>query len=723
MKQILAIFISLILSIPIHAQSAETVYNTEKGYMFPTKGSYRMLVVYVNIIYDVTPALAPNIVNNWGWTANSEEGINVNPPIQFFKDVFDTDDTLLPHEGFFTRLMSECSFDSLVMLGDFTSVSIKQSSIQPNGAGFGYLTLMNRVLGFINSSGGLQAVYGHNAIEDYDNAAYNSLNNVVRAGNNKLDYVVFLVLNPTKTHGGLDSGSGVTSAHTLTTRIKLSNGEFPIENWMLSAIGHRHIKHESGNFVHEFAHNLLGGNPFHTSGGNHLANEGMNTFIYIQKGYGLFGNILRTCNAYERWRLNWQHPANFPHRIAANGINSDLLSTFTGTQTYYLRDFVTYGDAIRIKLPYKGSEDASNQYIWLENHQLGKNNKLDGLSWHFFPNLTCTPLGNPGIYSYIQVGKDILESDDFDVVFPSNETDNLRMINAEGNYNMQYVGLTLDCMNWGNRPTFEYLTPNPISGKNDQTEAIMPPANGDFQFFSDFTHLDANKIKDGVLYNQIISSGDNFDGFESGSVMDISSNPTPINAATYYAYYQEPDSYVKADNHRDTRKKYLTGLSIAMNYAYSLPNAGDVFKVDIRWDDYDVKQDVNWAGDIVLKENLNLLANKTIYLEQNLTVYQIDRDPVSGIFAPPTKFTCESGSVFTMNPNSKVIVKEQSSLIMLNGSSLTIQDGAEIVVKAGSTFIVKQGANLTIQGSGKLSIEPGAHLCTESGANIQRISE
>ena len=699
-----------------------STYNSERGVYFPTKGTYRMLVVFVNIIYDVNPSLAPNVVNNWGWNVNNQEGINILPPIQYFDDVFDTNNTL-PRKGFFTRFMSECSFDSLVILGDFTSVEIKESRILST-TGSGEYRFMNSVIKYINNNGGLNARYGHNNIGDYDNATYNSTNDVVRASNSALDYVAFIVQNPIETVAGVSIGSGSTLVGGLSYNLKLSDGDFPIENWQVLSIGHLHIKHEGDGFIHEFAHSLLGNNSFHTSGGNHLKTTDINTFIYKQYGYGLFNNALRSCNAYERWRLGWQHPSNGSNKIAANGSNSDI-SKFTGTQTYYLRDFVTYGDAIRIQLPYKDNPASSFQYIWLENHQMGRNGKLDGLNYYFFPGKDCMPLGNPGIYSYIQVGKDVLESTTPGLVYPSDETDNLRMINAEGNYNMLYIGKNRDCVNWGDRPTFEYLTPNPLSGGNDQTEAIIT-TNQTLQKFSDYTYV-GNKIKNKVLYNQMVWLGDNLDGFESGSVMDISSNPTPINAYTHYAKYHLEWStdntlvnvYKKTDDSRDTRKKYLTGLSIKMNYAYTLGDGTEVFKVDICWDDYDVKQDVNWAGDIVLKEQLNLLAEKIIYLEQNLTACQMDRDLVSGFFAPPTKFTCETGSVFTMNPNSKTILKDKSSFILSTGSTLTIQDEAQVIVEPGATFVIKQDANLIIQGNGQLIIEEGAFLDVEEGAEIQ----
>jgi hypothetical protein len=700
------------------AVSDSSPFNSQNGYTFPTKGTYRILTVFVNIIYDVTPQADPGHVNNWGWNVLGQEGINLLPPTQYFNDIFDVN-AINPRQGYFTRFFSECSFDSLLLIGDFTSVEIKQSRIKANGGRFSHEDLIYAVIDYINSTGGLQTIYGHNSISDYDNATSLTGKNIPNQANNMIDYIAFPVLNPTSTYGGFDAVSGYTTSY-LTKAIKLSDGElYFVENWTAFGVGHISLKHEPDILVHEFSHSLLGDNSFHTSGGNHLKVYNINTFMGKQKGYGLFHSAFRSCNAYERWRLGWQSSSNTAYDIASNGVSSDIDTIFTGTRTYYLRDFVTYGDAVRIKLPYKDSDDASNQYIWLENHQVGNNGKLDGLSYHFYPGVSCIPMGNPGIYAYYQVGKDVLEHAEKNIVFPGNETDNLRMINAEGNYNMEFTGNNLDCRGWGDRATFSYLTENPISGMNDQTEGFNT-ADSTIQLFSDFKDVNS-KIKDGILYNQSALEGDNWDGFGNGSIMDISSNLTPINAITYYAqYFKSGNSsiYRKEDNYRDTRKKYLTGLSIAMNHAYNT-STGAVFKVDIRWDDYDVKRNVNWTGDIVLKEQLNLLNEKVITLEQNLTPNQINIDSVSGFFAPPTKFTCESGSEMTMSPKSQMIITDKSSFILENGSKLVVQDDAEIIVKSGSTFMVKQGAVLEVKGRGKITIEQGSYICVQSASSVE----
>lgn len=108
---------------------------------------------------------------------------------------------------------------------------------------------------------------------------------------------------------------------------------------------------------HEYAHGLLGHNNFHTAGGGKQTDY----FIPFTGGWsllGLSGSSLQCCNAWDRYRLGWK-PVGCSFDIAAhnsnntNYINGDLNTmNISDTGVYYLRDFIQYGDAIRIKLPY-----------------------------------------------------------------------------------------------------------------------------------------------------------------------------------------------------------------------------------------------------------------------------------------------------------------------------------------------------------------------------------
>ncbi len=192
--------------------------------------------------------------------------------------------------------------------------------------------------------------------------------------------------------------------------------------------------------------------------------------------------------------------------------------------------------------------------------------------------------------------------------------------------------------------------------------------------------------------------------------MDISSNPSAINTTTYYSTRDVNDALPLmkvVQTNRNNRKLYLTGLSIKMIDTDSANTGMKAYTVKVRWDDYDVKQNVNWTGDIVLKEQLNLLQGKTLILEQNKTANQIDKDPVSNYFAKTTFLTCESNSTFNMAANSAVSLKDKSSFIMNANCTLTIQDGAMITVETGSTLQIKAGANLNVIGTGKIVVKSG----------------
>ena len=443
-------------------------------------------------------------------------------------------------------------------------------------------------------------------------------------------------------------------------------------------------------------------------------------------GYGgLFNGGLRSCNGYERWRLGW-YPVNNNYQIECDGQNGEISTQFSGERIYNLRDFVTTGDAIRIKLPYKDTESSSEQYIWLENHQCGKNNKLDNYS---FIDENCRNFNQPGIFCYYQVGKDILESTSSNLVFPCDEKDNLRQISAEGNYNVSQIGMYNDCLSWAGpngRPRFEYVSENPFMGINDLTEVYKGDLSySQLQHLYNYNYM-GSKLKNGTIYDNFPWCVDNLDPFIptfDGVILDISSNPSTVNTTTFHSVQYRCSgcssvSFYASNSHKDTKKIYLTGLSIKM--IDTVPNSSDIksYVVKVRWDDYDVKQNVYWSGDIVLKEQLNLLPNKKITFEQNKTPCQIDKDSVSGYFAPTTFFTCEAGSIANMLNGSSIQLKDKSSLILLTNSTLNMQDMSNLIVESGSTLQIKSGSNLNISGNGKIVIKSGGYICVESGANI-----
>lgn len=699
---------------------ATGTYKSSNGDDFPTKGQFRVLTVFVNIIYDQTPLKDPNQNSTSNtWRPNTTSSINSHAP-SYLLDLFDTEIKPTGYKGIITRFYAEASFNQFILLSDYIIINIKQSQITPNnpGSSFTRSELMNKVIAYINNNGGFRTYYGHNNISEYDKFT-RSGRGLVKSmiPDKKIDLINFLLRNSTVEHGGVKQGSGYSGV-TPTTQMICEGISYGYGAGTYQCIGDKDISDRRNILFHEIAHLLLGGNEAHTSGSVTNNDNYHNTFIGKQYGYGLFSGFL-SINAYERWRLGWHYESNPIYPISVNSINSDINSKFNGIKEFTLRDFVTYGDAIRIKLPYKDNDVSSNQYIWIVNHQMRKNGKLD---FHH-PENTCIDADQAGIYTFYQIGKDILEGTSSTSVFPTNEKDNLRMISAEGNYNVEYLTQIDDCMGWAGpegRPFIKYISPNPLQGISDQNEVICFPTNSErtsLVYPDDFKYMGAKMI-DNVTYNNLPYGGDKYDAFVPKPVytLDISSNPAPVNTTTYYSIR---NSNMQAINtQRNTRKIYLTGLCIKMTDT-NVNNTGmKAYQIQIRWDDYDIKQDVNWSGDIVLKEKLNLLSEKILYLEQNKTPYQMERDPVSNYCAPPTKFTCENNSTINLHQSSKVILKEKSSFILTGGSNLTLEDDAELIIESGSTLIIKSGANIKLNGSGKITVQSGGYICVEVGASI-----
>jgi hypothetical protein len=139
----------------------------------------------------------------------------------------------------------------------------------------------------------------------------------------------------------------------------------------------RSTKFGEGIIIHEFSHALFGGNDFHCAGGQHSGGQ-ENYFGPLQGGWSCMGDVnsaFRTCNAWDRDRLNWlptgrtaSTPGN--HQIYCHNstntadIDADLDKLKNSdTQTFWLRDFITSVDAIRVKLPYIDVPNEFEQWL------------------------------------------------------------------------------------------------------------------------------------------------------------------------------------------------------------------------------------------------------------------------------------------------------------------------------------------------------------------------
>jgi hypothetical protein len=655
-----------------------------------------VLNIFINVIYDENPQYNSYYPNNENWLEATQEGVNNEAIPDYLLDLLDTVYNPNSTHGYMTRLYGESSFDSLQIIGDYVVVNVNESRVINTYGNFSKFNIGKAAIDVINING-LQTIYGHNSMEDYK-----------YGNNNKIYFTQFFIRNINKEYGGLDCGQGYGGSCMNNKMIRIGNDSIPISHLgTFQCVGVNNFANNPTSIVsHEFSHNLFGGNEFHTSGGNHRGSFELMPFFSVQGGYGLmgaYGSSLVSCNGYERWRLNWKHPST-PYLIGARDSlnltnqNSDI-SQSDGVVTFILRDFVTTGDAIRIKLPYKDSEHASNQYIWLENHQVGKNSKVD--FYQYSNTHSCRPQGLAGIYAYYQVGRDIRSGNGANFN-QTNERDNLKVIPAEGYWDYITIqdNYTHECVGSG---SFEYsnvrYSENPFCGTHDQEDQFFPPSTDNTLKFNHIKEMWRKEIGESVN-DSLPRLGDNLDAFHSYSKINMGTNPSTCNTKTFYNALMKDNTLYLGDANRNNQTTYLTGLSIEM-----IPLPDSTYRVNIRWDDYTVKNDAIWTGNICLKEFLYLNSGKTIHLKQNKTVALPHRNPETGYFANFTHFKCDSNSVFVLNNNSELKIDEKSIFEIDTLATFIVSDSSLLHITGGSSLSLKKGGDFKIYGTGTVIID------------------
>ena len=492
MKKITATIFLVLL----HLITISQTINSYNNHIFTNR--FRVINLFINIIYDVNPALNPCANDTVYWGNAYHEGINNEAIPTYLLHLMDTG-YVASDTGLITRLYRESSYDSVWIVGDFIVVNVKESSVlaQNNANMFNKTSIVSAAIEIINNYG-FSTIFGHNNLEEYiefnDNQSIGPGGGVdTNTANRNFLYTQIIIRNITQQYGEVGIGSGISSNRLLPLVNKyISYNNYYINfngKGTLQCVGGGDIsQNPTGIVVHEISHSLFGHNNFHTSGGNHRGGtSSLMPFITLQNGYGLMGaanSALVCCNGYERWRMHWKHPDAVDYISAMDSTHqTSIISDIQkgdGNKTFLLRDFITYGDAVRIKLPYKDREDCSNQYIWLENHQVGSNGKLDFLQ--YANTHSCRPDSVAGIYAYYQIGRDVL-SGDLKIVRYANERDNLKFIPAEGYFNYQKQDVdtyNLRCVSWDNHYyNFIRQDANPFNGYQDMETQFHPQDNDD----------------------------------------------------------------------------------------------------------------------------------------------------------------------------------------------------------------------------------------------------
>jgi hypothetical protein len=455
-------------------------------------------------------------------------------------------------------------------------------------------------------------------------------------------------------------------------------------------------------FLHEVAHSIFDCPHYADANGivgNYFYNQ-MGGWGMMNLGSGPFG----CANGWERWYLGWIE-------LTASGVNSDVKSSadLPTNGEFTLRDFVTTGDVVRIKIP---NGTGTDQYLWLENHQ-GKS-IYDDRNWGSGNNCieNALPPSARGLVGYVEH----IAGERNKIYVVSSGANGITPIHSKGNYDYSFSGpAQISCLLWEN-PIYNIIegTANPVAGQNriegirldysnDNSITLNTDYNGQGQVRNE-THWVAKR--NGNMTYDFMGSDINF---QVGQKLGMSTNPALINNPAYDMYNNQMSSY------------YLNGISVTV---YSQATNGDL-KVRIAYNDININSNLRWTGNIVLPDitsnanpDLNLASNCFLTINKSGTSNRHTKTSIFGDFINPTTFVCAQNSYFKMQNNSKTIVDNFSTLTLESGSTLEINDGAQLIVENGSKLEVKSGATLLIKGSGEIIVKCLGTLCANSGAML-----
>ncbi len=483
------------------------------------------------------------------------------------------------------------------------------------------------------------------------------------------------------------------------------------------------ITTKEGLFTHELAHELY--SCPHQSGVNGVVGRHWN---FPSTGYGMITHNVRlnlTANGWDRWMLGW-----IDLTTGASQQNTDLQSEadLTNGGVYTLRDFVRTGDVIRVKIPH------SNQHLWIENHQ--SINQFDFKPWGgapVSPSGEKIPEASKGIYMY----KESIQGDRNNVstslVFNINSVNGIKMLNANGNFDYEHSEFAIQDPNlYWNNPIFNFkrANENPIDGASnydsyvDDYPSLLTSGtpNGSITYSGNF-NTGSNEaqpiIKENDGVNEVITFahsgglndeardvlGRRLDTFIPGDEVGLSGIVPAFNYPTYNTSLSKKAPYL------------INGLSVKV--LSENPATGEM-TVKITFNDYDVREDKRWAGNLSLPANVNASTDYSLNIKEDVNLYVVksktaNRHTLNTANTPQdfinnTTLTCENDSYFHLESNAGVSIWEDSKLILKSGSKMELEENAilriadgELIIEDGAELILHNGAQLIIEEAGTLT--------------------
>lgn len=318
------------------------IYDSRNGYSLSPHGSIRLLLIFVELEYD-NPDNDPYLTGSDYW--------DIDTLPKWANQLYDTNIPVGISEKSVTKYFQYASSNDHIVLGDYLLAPDNYGVFKIRTSDGNMRPKVNDIIDSINLKLGNNIITAANkTFADFDMWTPSNPGCIkTPSGNNKWDFVAIVMRNSNNPNN--PNGGGVNITHQLL-------GHY-IDKGCIVCAGD--IALPDKILRHEYAHKLMGNNNTHTCGGGW--SHTFNYWIPQTGGWalmGLYSSSLMCWSAWDRYRLGWKtadYDISARSEDGLTEINGDL-NCSNGNEIYILRDFVTTGDAIRIKLPFikKGLE-------------------------------------------------------------------------------------------------------------------------------------------------------------------------------------------------------------------------------------------------------------------------------------------------------------------------------------------------------------------------------
>ncbi|MDD2576544.1 MAG: T9SS type A sorting domain-containing protein [Bacteroidales bacterium] len=683
MKQVILLCLGLIFLSSINSYAQDAVYRSDYGSAFTPKGKLKILVVCVKFkdhnVDDVNWPLNQGLPN---WALNNEF---LYEDTVAFNNISENDNSL---SRYFYEMSKQLPVDKRFKLyGSFLPVEIENYAGKSSWQG-----LVSLAVEKMKNIPNIDSILS--TFDNRKSSIWVRDNSEDIEGDGYVDYVIFNFRYsntwnesqvPIQGINDWDgSGGGIAEVSGKIGNINLSNG------FIAASCISKQIK----TYTHEFGHNVYNAPHYGTVNGVSYSGTGEN-FYHLQatKFWGLMScntnEIFGCANAWESYLLGW------------NDIKYDL-NDFSNDTIIVLKDYMSSGEAIRIRVPYFSYNYLTGQeyqYIWIENHQ--GINKFDQ-RLDFVSDLCGTPL--PPSPTGLMIYSEYILNDRLTTSQTITERGGCGLYLYDRGGRFDFNVLNVDSTNsaycWNKIYNFNKGEENPYSGyslssvyHNDKDN------NGEINWeeFDDFVELDGN-----VIYGNYASNS----AFRVGDSIGIGTNP-PI--MTFQRFWKgisiQPQLYQKL------HPMYLNGISIKVLSQDSLGN----MTVRIRFHDYNFNNDIRMCGDIVFPpDTININANITI--DKSGTTNRMTK--YNGEFINPSIITTAKNSYLRVKENKNIIIQKESVFVLDSNATIELNENSRIIVDSSATLIIKPNTNLILNGNSKIDVKNGAFICIAKDANI-----